>query len=227
MKEKHSDWLPGFDKKFADLTHDMVNDLEKCLQCGKCTAQCPAAAVSSYNPRMIMRDIRVGNIERIIASRELWMCFFCGGCYAVCPRSINIPYAVVMLRYAALVEGYGVSDVQRIRHPYANDYMKTGLSVSDQERNPTVRKQVARNSGTNGKISSIRKKMGMPKQRVVSEKALAEIKFISDATGMAAYFEKMENACDKKRSWNYGNAQDLVTIKRNADGKFVDLMDAG
>ena len=114
MRETNKDWLPGFDKKFAELTHQMVKDLEKCLQCGKCTRQCPAAKLSSYNPREIIRDLRMGNVEKVISSRELWLCFFCSGCYAVCPRDINFPFAISMLRYAALAQGYGWEEVKKI-----------------------------------------------------------------------------------------------------------------
>ena len=115
MKEPHNDWFPGFDKQLTVLSFGMVKDLEKCIQCGKCTAQCPAAKLSPYNPRKIINDIRTGNIGKVISSEELWLCFFCSGCYAVCPNDINFPFAVTMLRYAALAKGYGWDEVRKIR----------------------------------------------------------------------------------------------------------------
>lgn len=223
MREKHSDWLAGFDKKFAELTHGMVKDLEKCLQCGKCTAQCPAASLSSYNPREIIRDLRMGNVEKVISSQELWLCFFCSGCFASCPKDINFPFAIAMLRYAALAHGYGWEEVQKIKDPYAQDYYETGLSVNIKERNPTIQQEIAKHSDTDGKIATIRKKIGLPAQRVVSERALSEIRFISDATGMTDLFKEINKNKAKEKKWNYGSPAELVKIKRGPHQKFADI----
>jgi heterodisulfide reductase subunit C len=223
MNENRYDWLPGFDKKFAHLTHGMVKDLEKCLQCGKCTASCPAARLSSYNPRRLIRDIRMGNVEKVISSQELWLCFFCSTCYAVCPQDINFPFAIAMLRYAALAKGYGWAEVRKIKDPYAQDYYNTGLSVSPEEANPGIKKAVAGNSGTDGSIGSVREKMGIAPTREVSEKALAEIQFIADATGMTDLFENIEDMVDKPKTWNYGSPADFVKIKCGANRKFEEF----
>lgn len=223
MRETQDDWLPGFDVKFAELTHQMVKDLEKCLQCGKCTAQCPAAKISSYNPRQIIRDIRMGNIEKVISSHELWLCFFCSGCYAACPRDINFPFAVAMLRYAALAQNYGWDEVKRIKDPYAQDYYETGLSVSVRERNPGVQKEIANHSKTDGKMTTIRKKIGLSAERTVSAKALSEIRFISDATGMTDLFKEIDKKDPREKEWNYGSPADLVKIKKGPNQKFIDL----
>ena len=225
MNEGLKDWLAGFDKRFAELTHGMVKDLEKCLQCGKCTAQCPAAKLSSYNPRQIIRDLRMGNIEKVISSEELWLCFFCSGCYAVCPRDINFPYAIAIVRYAALDKGYGWNEVKQIKDPYAQDYYNTGLSVSHVERNLGIRKAVAEHSKTDGRITEVRRKLGLSPKRVVSEKALDEIRFISDATGMTDLFDEIENKQDVPKRWNYGSSADLVKIRRGSNQKFAGLED--
>lgn len=223
MYEAINDWLPGFDRKFAKLTHHMVKDLEKCLQCGKCTAQCPAAKISAYNPRQIIRDLRIGNVQKIISSHELWLCFFCSGCFAVCPRDINFPFAIAMLRYAALGQGYGWEEVRKIKDPYAQDYYRTGLSVNMKERNPVIRKARAENSKTDGTMQAIRKKIGLPEKRVVSKKALSEIRFIADATGMIDLFKTIEKKKGRAKQWNYGSPADFIKIKRGPNQKFIDL----
>ena len=223
MREKNEDWLPGFDKKFAELTHQMVKDLEKCLQCGKCTAQCPAAKLSSYNPREIIRDLRMGNVEKVISSQELWLCFFCSGCFAACPRDINFPFAVAMIRYAALARGYGWEEVKKIKDPYAQDYYDTGLSVNIKERNPGVQKAIAEHSNTDGRIETIRRMIGLSARRAVSEKAMSEIRFISDATGMTDLFKDINQKKARAKKWNYGSPADLIKIKRGANQKFIDI----
>jgi heterodisulfide reductase subunit C len=225
MRETNKEWLPGFDKKFAELTHQMVKDLEKCLQCGKCTGQCPAAKLSSYNPREIIRDIRMGNVEKVISSHELWLCFFCSGCYAVCPRDINFPFVISMLRYAALAQGYGWEEVKKIKDPYAKDYYETGLSVNINERNVGVKKEIARHSKSDGRIETVRKKMGLPAKRQVSERAMSEIKFIADATGMTDLFKEIDKKIAKPKCWNYGSPADLVKVKKGPNQDFMDVED--
>ena len=183
MLDRNRDWLPGFTDDFRQKSMGFVKDLEKCLQCGKCVGNCPAARLSPYNSRQLIRDLLDGQIERVISSEELWLCFFCSSCYAACPKSINFPFAVAMLRYAALSEGYGWRYVQRISQPYAHDYYTEGISVSRREANPLIQRARAKNSGTDGSIGEIRKRMGLPERRTVSEKALTEIQFIADVTG--------------------------------------------
>lgn len=223
MLEQDADWLIDFNEKFSELTLYMVDDLEKCLQCGKCTSQCPAARITSYNPRRLVRDILMGNVERVISSQELWFCFFCGGCYAVCPRDIQIPFAVVMLRYAALARGYGWDNVKEIKDPFAQDYYETGLTVNSEEDNPGVKEKRAENSNTDGDISSIREKVGLSPEREISEEALSEIKFISDATGMTDLFEEIDEKESRERDWNYGSEDTLIEIVKGPNQKFLGI----
>jgi hypothetical protein len=67
--------------------------------------------------------------------------------------------------------------------------------------------------------------MGMPEKRQVSDKALAEIRFISDATGMTDLFKEIEGKKGRQKKWNYGSPADLVKIKRGPHQKFVDVDD--
>ena len=165
MLDRNRDWLPGFTEDFKEKSMGFVRDLEKCLQCGKCVGVCPAARISPYNSKQLIRDLLLGQIERVISSEELWLCFFCSSCYAACPKSINFPFAVAMLRYAALAEGYGWKYVQGISQPYAQDYYAEGITVSMIERNPGIKSARAANSGTDGSIGAIRKRMGLPEHR--------------------------------------------------------------
>ena len=116
-------------------------------------------------------------------------------------------------------------EVKKIKDPYAQDYYDTGLSVGYKENNPGIKKNVAKNSDTDGDIESIRKQMGVAPMRIVSEKGLSEIRFISDATGMTDLFEKINHMISVEKKWNYGSPADFVKIKRGANQKFEDLED--
>ncbi|MBC7341028.1 MAG: 4Fe-4S dicluster domain-containing protein [Clostridia bacterium] len=185
MLEEVKDWDPEFYERWKPIAMGFVNEAEKCIQCGKCTGQCPAAAVTpSYNPRKLIRDLVFGNIKRLLSSVELWQCFFCSGCYAACPMDINFPFFVFMLRLAAMSEGYGWEDVKRLEAYAEKDYLVNGITVNTHERNPYIQEH-------RGDIASIREEAGLPRQRRVSERALAEINLISDLSGMTAFIKSI------------------------------------
>lgn len=185
MLEQVNDWSDGFYERFKPIAMGFVNEAEKCLQCGKCTGQCPAAAVTpSYNPRKMIRDLVNGNVKRVLSSVELWQCFFCGGCYAACPMDINFQFFVFMFRLAALNEGYGWEDVKQLQSYAEKDYLKDGITVSAAERNPYV-------LDTRGDISKIREAAGLPSKRHVSDRAIAEINMLSDLTGMTTFMKSI------------------------------------
>jgi heterodisulfide reductase subunit C len=181
---------PDLYPEFRELTFSFISDLEKCMQCGKCVGTCPAAAVAPYNSREMIHSIKMGNIDEVIKSEELWLCFFCSSCYAVCPKDINFPFTVAMLRYASLYAGFGWEFVKKLL-PYAWDYYKKGMTVQPSERNPNAVKRLAENSGTDGTMEAIRRKMGVEPSRQVSDRALAEIQFIADVSGMTRGLREM------------------------------------
>lgn len=210
----HPDLYP----KLRELTFGFISDLEKCMQCGKCVGNCPAAAVSPYNSRRLIHNIKSGNIEDVIESDELWSCFFCSSCYASCPKDINFPFSVAMLRYASLYAGYGSKYVKKLI-PYATDYYERGLTVLQQDRNPLATERRARQSGTSGRMSDIRVRMGLPAERKVSDEAISEIQFIAEATGMTALMKEML----KRQDDDPRSRDDIETVEtsKSSDGKFA------
>jgi NAD(P)H-flavin reductase len=60
VRESPLDWLPGFDKKFAELTHRMVKDLEKCMQCG--IGQCGRCNLGA---KLVCKDGPVFRLDEI------------------------------------------------------------------------------------------------------------------------------------------------------------------
>jgi heterodisulfide reductase subunit C len=204
--------------ELSELTFGFIGDLEKCMQCGRCVGNCPAASVSNYNPRRLVHSIKLGNIEEIMESEELWSCFFCSSCYAGCPKDINFPFTVAMLRYASLYAGYALDYVKRLL-PYALDYYRNGMTVLPGERNPRVVEKRAENTGTSGKMEEIRKRMGLPERRQISEKALSEIQFISDVSGMTKVMKEMAKKDSLKPKT--GDEMHRIDTLLSREGKFM------
>jgi heterodisulfide reductase subunit C len=209
---------PELYPELRDLTFGFIADLEKCMQCGKCVGSCPAAAVSPYNSRRIIHSVKTGNIEEVIESDELWSCFFCSSCYASCPKDINFPFSVAMLRYASLYAGYGSKYVKKLI-PYATDYYERGMTVLQSDPNPAATRRRAAHSGTSGKMSDIRVRMGMPPERRVSDEALSEVQFISDVSGMTALMKRMLKRQDEDPRSR--DEIERIETRKTSDGKFA------
>ena len=81
--------------------------LDRCIQCGACTASCPAARFTDYSPRQIVKKV-LENDHSVLESEMIWSCFYCYSCNLRCPRN-NSPVTIVqVLRQMAINEGIGV-----------------------------------------------------------------------------------------------------------------------
>lgn len=80
--------------------------LDRCIQCGACTASCPAARFTDYSPRQIVKRV-LENDRSVLEDESIWSCFYCYSCNLRCPRG-NSPVTIVqVLRQMAINEGMG------------------------------------------------------------------------------------------------------------------------
>ena len=107
--------------KAEEFTWKQLLDAKTCVECGRCTAQCPAFNTGKpLDPRKIVHNLKVAHEEsmtleedkrqqligEITALDELWSCTTCGACMEACPLYIeHIPAIVDMRRYKTLTEG--------------------------------------------------------------------------------------------------------------------------
>ena len=85
---------------YSRLTQDIrfEEGLNACMNCGVCTAICPAAEFYNYDPRQIVDTVQAGNnreIENLLKSDSIWYCGECMSCKTRCPRG-NAPGLVIM-----------------------------------------------------------------------------------------------------------------------------------
>jgi ferredoxin/nitrate reductase gamma subunit len=60
--------------------------LEKCTNCGNCTAICSLTSEDDRFPRHMIRLVQLGLKDELLGSKELWLCFNCGDCSETCPQ---------------------------------------------------------------------------------------------------------------------------------------------
>ena len=65
-----------------------VNPL-KCMKCGKCSASCPAYDEMEYHPHQFVSMVRNGEIDKLMASKGIYMCMSCFACIERCPRNVE------------------------------------------------------------------------------------------------------------------------------------------
>lgn len=65
-------------------------DVQDCIQCGRCSASCPNAAFMDHTPRKLIQMIRAGMREEVLSSNTMWLCLSCYTCTVRCPRGVKI-----------------------------------------------------------------------------------------------------------------------------------------
>ncbi len=85
--------------------------LKACINCGTCTAVCPAAEFYKYNPKNIVNIVQTRDDDKIIEllkSDAIWYCGECMSCVTRCPRTNAPGLVIIALRALSVEMGYFV-----------------------------------------------------------------------------------------------------------------------
>src|SRR3990170_1920033 len=81
------------------LSHQQV---ELCYHCHKCSAGCPLLPEMTFGPDRLLRMVQVGDGDRALRSRDVWLCSGCATCATRCPNDIDISAVMDALRQIAV-----------------------------------------------------------------------------------------------------------------------------
>jgi heterodisulfide reductase subunit C len=188
--------------------------LTACINCGTCTAICPAAHFYNYDPRIIADTVQHGNEADILALLEsdtIWYCGECLSCKTRCPRSNTPGYIVQALRNLSQELGYFTKSERgrqqlEVKRIVGENMIKYGYCVyldeisldAHPEQGP-VWQWYKDNSG------SILKRLGANYQgdgagtmRKISDQDMFELNRIFEVTGAIRRFEEIERFCEKR-----------------------------
>ena len=90
--------------------------VQRCYQCGKCSAGCPAASEMDLTPSVLLRLLQTKTAEadrQVLGSYTLWLCLACHTCSARCPMEVDLPKVMDALRSESLS--------RKLIHPKAKD----------------------------------------------------------------------------------------------------------
>ena len=89
----------------AEFTSEVAarsgQNLDRCYQCGNCSAGCPASFAYDQQTSQIMRATQLGLKDLVLSSKSLFMCLSCGTCTLRCPNDIDVSRVMEALRHMA------------------------------------------------------------------------------------------------------------------------------
>ena len=111
---------------FGDIKSHALYDHELygCLNCGICTATCPAAHYYDFSPREIVQLLITENLEGIYDAMQekIWACAQCYTCAARCPFH-NSPGGLIMLMRESAIK-HGMQSAKDVLKPFTRVLMK-------------------------------------------------------------------------------------------------------
>ncbi len=188
--------------------------LKACINCGTCTAICPAAEYYKYNPKNIVNIVQSQDDEAIIEllkSDTIWYCGECMSCVTRCPRTNAPGLVIIALRSLSVELGYFVES-EKGRQQYAltkvlcNNILNYGYCV-----HPDTFKYAAHPEyGTVGKwiedhltdvyerVGASYGKEGPGPLRTICKESLDDLASIFEVTGAAEKVRRVTEASLKK-----------------------------
>ena len=173
--------------------------LKACINCGTCTAVCPAAEFYRYNPKNIVNIIQSqddNEIIKLLKSDTIWYCGECMSCVTRCPRTNAPGLVIIALRSLSVELGYFVES-EKGRQQYAlakvlcGNILNYGYCVHPE----TFKYESHPEYGTVGKwiqdhlqdvydrVGANYAKAGPGPLRRIADESLADLQRIFDVTG--------------------------------------------
>ena len=218
---------------FADIQSDLRYDheLNGCLNCGICTATCPAAHYYDFSPREIVQLLWTENLEGIYDAMQekIWACAQCYTCAARCPFG-NSPGGLVMLMRETAIK-HQMKSAKDVLRPFSRVMLKL-ISTGNQLSPDMIQPDHFPDWGPNiqkveGDLKTLRKAIPMKTLQTtdtaweVALKTSVEMYTIWEMTGVLKQLETMdenlfdviEDFIDEKRE----EYQDLLEEQADKD----------
>ncbi len=188
--------------------------LNACINCGICTAICPAAAVSDYDPRQIVNTVQErdeAELEKLLKGDSIWRCGECLSCKTRCPRG-NVPcYIIQALRGLSIEKGFFIESEQgrkqlAIKRTVGDHILQYGYCVyidevdleTYPEQGPVWKWMRDNRDSMMKRLGTSYKETRAGTLRNTAKESLDDLKKIFDETGGTERFEKIEKYSSTK-----------------------------
>jgi heterodisulfide reductase subunit C len=196
---------------YQELTKDVrfEEGLKSCMNCGVCTAICPAAEFYDYDPRLIAGIVQSKDekrIEELLKSDTIWYCGECMSCKTRCPRG-NTPGLIIMaLRSLSQELGYFAESEKgrqqlAIKRVIGENIVNKGYCVLPEslvpelhpEQGPVGEWIYENKEEVFARVGANYNGEGEGALRKIPQESIDEIKNIFEVTGGYERFEKIEH----------------------------------
>ncbi|HEX2976983.1 MAG TPA: 4Fe-4S dicluster domain-containing protein [Bacteroidales bacterium] len=188
--------------------------LKACMNCGVCTAICPAAEFYDYDPRKIVDIVQSGDeneLEKLLKSESIWYCGECMSCKTRCPRGNTPGFIIMALRTLSQETGYFTESEKgrqqlAIKRTVGENIFKYGYCAATYavnadmhpEQGPIWKYILDNTDDVFERLGGQLNGNGTGPLRKIPPEALEEIKKIFDVTGGTEFFETIEEHSKKK-----------------------------
>lgn len=191
-----------------------IEGLNSCMNCGICTAICPAAEFYPYDPRMICDTVQSKDdhlIEALLRSDTIWYCGECLSCKTRCPRNNTPGFVVMALRKLSQELGY-FTDSEKGRQQFAikravgDNILRSGYCVHPDnvlphlhpEQGPVWQWMSSNTPEVMERMGSNYKQKGAGGLREIQPEILEELNQIFEVTGGKKLFDTIERYSKEK-----------------------------
>ena len=185
-----------------------------CINCGTCTAVCPAAEFYRYDPRKIVDIVQTrddAQIEALLRSDTIWYCGECMSCVTRCPRRNGPGLVIMALRDLSIRLGYFTdSEKGRQQLPLSRTFRRNILEYGycvypetfawedHKESGPVWKWHMDHIDKTMERLGANYKGDGPGVLRKIPQESLDELKAIFDVTGATERFRLVEQKSAEK-----------------------------
>jgi len=191
-----------------------VESLKACINCGTCTAICPAAEFYNYDPRTIATTVQSKDDEQITAllkSETIWYCGECMSCKTRCPRGNAPGLMIIALRSLSQEMGYFTESEKgrqqlALKRAIGEKILSHGYCINPEsiapenhpEQGPIWEWETKNIRPLMEKLGANYQQDGAGALRKIPESDLEEIRRIFEVTGGMERFAKIEDFSKKK-----------------------------
>ena len=208
-------------KYFDMLTEDvrLREGLKACMNCGVCTAVCPAAEFYNYDPRQIVAIVQTREdeeIERLLKSDTIWYCGECMSCRPRCPRGNTPGYVIQALRTLSQRLGFFVESEKgrqqlALKRLIGDNILATGYCLTPRNIAPHMHPEQGtvwewiyeHDEDIFGRFSDCYGECGAGALRRIDDESMAEIRRIFEISGGQAFYDNIE-ACSERKAREMG-----------------------
>lgn len=229
--------------KYFDMLAEDVRlreGLKACMNCGVCTAVCPAAEFYNYDPRQIVAIVQTredDEIERLLRSDVIWYCGECMSCRPRCPRGNTPGYVIQALRTLSQRLGFFVESEKgrqqlALKRLIGDNILRTGYCLTPRNICPEMHPEQGavwewiydNDEAVYALFSDCYGKEGAGALRRIDDESLAEIHRIFEVSGGKEFYDNIERHSERKaRQMGYDGATDeymMETYTYNSENHY-------